>query len=88
MPVALIIGVGSGIGQASATAFAAAGYDVAVASRTQRLDSAKFPFFEIDLGESTAVPALFEKVNKQVGVPSVIVYNGIILSPSSLSPFS
>jgi NAD(P)-dependent dehydrogenase (short-subunit alcohol dehydrogenase family) len=79
MPVALIIGVGAGIGQASATAFAAAGYKVAVASRTQKLDSTQFPFFEFDASESTKVPALFEKVRKDVGVPTVVVYNGMYL---------
>ncbi|KAI3321790.1 NAD(P)-binding protein [Xylariaceae sp. AK1471] len=86
MPVALIIGVGAGIGQASATAFAAAGYNVAIASRTQKLDSTKFPFFEFDASEPTEVPALFEKVHKEVGVPSIVVYNAYASAGTNRSP--
>ncbi|KAI0867632.1 hypothetical protein GGS24DRAFT_484991 [Hypoxylon argillaceum] len=75
MPVALIIGVGAAVGTAAAAKFAAAGYKVAVASRTQRLDPSKFPFFEFDAAELTKVPALFQKVRQEVGVPEVVIYN-------------
>lgn len=80
MPVALIIGVGTVVGQASAETFAAAGYKVAIASRTQRLDPVKFPFFQFDAAEPTQVPVLFEKVHKEVGVPDVVIYNGMDFS--------
>ncbi|KAI0456812.1 hypothetical protein F5B21DRAFT_466793 [Xylaria acuta] len=85
MPVALIIGVGSKIGTASAEAFAAAGYKVAVASRTQRLDASKFPFFEFDAAEPTQVPALFKKVRQEVGVPEVVIYNAYASASSDRS---
>ncbi|KAI0907455.1 hypothetical protein F4823DRAFT_552451 [Ustulina deusta] len=75
MSLALIIGVGETVGRASAERFVAAGYKVAVASRNQRLDSSKFPFFEFDAAEPTQVPVLFEKVHKEVGVPDVVIYN-------------
>ncbi|KAI1191460.1 hypothetical protein F5B17DRAFT_452920 [Nemania serpens] len=75
MSIALIIGVGSAVGTASAKAFAAAGYKVAVASRTQRLDSSQFPFFEFDAAEPSQVPVLFKKVREQVGIPDVVIYN-------------
>ncbi|KAI1367488.1 hypothetical protein F5Y08DRAFT_68004 [Xylaria arbuscula] len=75
MSVTLIIGVGEAVGRASAEKFAAAGYKVAVASRSQRLDPAKFPFFKFDAAEPTHVASLFEKVSKEVGVPSVVIYN-------------
>ncbi|KAI1123292.1 hypothetical protein F5Y10DRAFT_55640 [Nemania abortiva] len=75
MPVALIIGAGTAVGAASAAKFAAAGYKVAVASRTQRLDASKFPFFEFDAAEPAQVPALFNKVRQEVGVPEVVIYN-------------
>ncbi|KAK5631135.1 hypothetical protein RRF57_006850 [Xylaria bambusicola] len=78
MSVALIIGVGEAVGRASAEKFAAAGYKVAVASRSQRLDSAKFPFFKFDAAEPTQIVPLFEKVHKVVGVPSVVIYNGML----------
>lgn len=77
MSVALIIGVGEAVGRASAEKFIAAGYKVAVASRSQRLDPAKFPFFKFDAAEPTHVAPLFEKVSKEVGVPSVVIYNGM-----------
>jgi NAD(P)-dependent dehydrogenase (short-subunit alcohol dehydrogenase family) len=82
MPVALIIGVGAAVGTATAKKFAAAGYKVAVASRTQRLDPSKFPFFEFDAAEVTQVPGLFKKVHQEVGVPEVVIYNGMYLSAS------
>lgn len=92
MSIALIIGVGSAVGTASAKAFAAAGYKVAVASRTQRLDSSQFPFFEFDAAEPSQVPVLFKKVREQVGIPDVVIYNGmylvVLLQSLSLSPFT
>ncbi|KAI1180460.1 hypothetical protein F4777DRAFT_317586 [Nemania sp. FL0916] len=75
MSVALLIGVGNAVGKASAETFAAAGYKVAIASRTQRLDSSKFPFFKFDAEQPNEVPALFKKVREEVGVPDVVVYN-------------
>ncbi|KAI0096012.1 hypothetical protein GGR51DRAFT_544533 [Nemania sp. FL0031] len=75
MPVALIIGAGAAVGAASAARFAAAGYKVAVAARTQRLDPSKFPFFEFDATDLEQVPALFKRVHQEVGVPEVVIYN-------------
>ncbi|KAI0490426.1 hypothetical protein F4859DRAFT_520242 [Xylaria cf. heliscus] len=85
MPVALIIGAGAAVGKASAEAFAAAGYKVAVASRTQKLDASKFPFFKFDAAESTQVPALFKKVHQEVGVPEVVIYNAYASAPADLT---
>lgn len=79
MPVVFIVGAGVDIGRASTEAFSAAGYKVAVASRTQRLDASKFPFFEFDAAEPTHVSALFKKVHHEVGVPEVVTYNGMCL---------
>ncbi|KAI1418398.1 NAD(P)-binding protein [Hypoxylon sp. FL1857] len=74
MPTVLIIGAGPNIGEASAEAFLAAGYQVAVASRTQKLD-AKFRHFSFDASKPDTVPALFEKVSKDLGIPSVVIFN-------------
>ncbi|KAI1640670.1 putative short chain type dehydrogenase [Biscogniauxia mediterranea] len=74
MPTVLIIGAGPRVGQASAEAFAAAGYEVAVASRTSKLGP-KYRHFVFDAYKSETVPALFEKVSAEVGVPSVVIYN-------------
>ncbi|KAI2643232.1 NAD(P)-binding protein [Xylaria nigripes] len=83
MATVLIIGAGPVVGQASAAAFASAGYKVAVASRTQRLDSSKFHFFQFDASDPTKVPALFEKVREAIGVPSVVIYNACAVPESS-----
>ncbi|KAI0599270.1 putative short chain type dehydrogenase [Biscogniauxia sp. FL1348] len=74
MPIALIIGAGPNVGQASAEAFAAAGYEVVVASRTSKLGP-KYRYFVLDAFKPETVPALFEKVWAEVGVPSVVIYN-------------
>jgi NAD(P)-dependent dehydrogenase (short-subunit alcohol dehydrogenase family) len=86
MPTALIIGAGSRIGHATATAFAGAGYKVAVASRTAKLqDVSAFTHFVFDAAKPETVRELFESVRKMVGIPSVVIYNGIFFSP--FSPF-
>ncbi|KAI0106534.1 NAD(P)-binding protein [Hypoxylon sp. NC0597] len=74
MPTVLIIGAGRNIGEASAEGFAAAGYQVAVASRNQKLDP-KFKHYAFDATKPETVPALFEKVSKDLGIPSVVIYN-------------
>ncbi|KAI1826611.1 NAD(P)-binding protein [Xylaria intraflava] len=74
MALALIIGAGPVVGKATAETFTAAGYKVAVAARTQRLDPS-YPFFQFDATEPTQVPAFFQKVREAVGIPSVVVYN-------------
>ncbi|KAK6950701.1 hypothetical protein Daesc_007226 [Daldinia eschscholtzii] len=73
MPTALIIGAGPNIGKASAETFSAAGYHVAVASRTQKLD-AKFRYYAFDASKPETVPTLFEKVTADLGSPSVVIY--------------
>jgi len=90
MPVALLIGVGGGVGRATIATFAAAGYKVAVASRTERFDSSKYPFFKFDAAGPTQLPEVFEKVHKEVGIPSVVLYNGMKLHfpPRVLYPSS
>ncbi|KAI5918847.1 putative short chain type dehydrogenase [Camillea tinctor] len=74
MPIALIIGAGPNVGQASAETFAAAGYEVVVASRSSKLGP-KYRHFVFDAYKPETVPALFEKVSAEVGVPSVVIYN-------------
>ncbi|KAI1813524.1 NAD(P)-binding protein [Poronia punctata] len=83
MPVALLIGVGENVGRATVAKFAAAGYKVAIASRTERFDSSKYPFFKFDAADSTKVPELFSRVHKEVGVPSVVLYNAYAGAPKT-----
>ncbi|KAI2466452.1 NAD(P)-binding protein [Annulohypoxylon bovei var. microspora] len=85
MPTALIIGAGPNIGKASAEAFAAAGYQVAVASRTQSLGP-KYQHYSFDATHPEKVPELFEKVSTDLGAPSVVIYNaayGKMTSPDN-----
>lgn len=79
MPTALIIGAGSKVGLATSTAFASAGYKVAVASRTAKLQDSGFTHFAFDAAKPDTVRGLFESVRRTVGVPSVVIYNGIFL---------
>lgn len=74
MPTVLIIGAGPNVGKACAETFAAAGYKVAVASRTQKLDS-KYRHYAFDASKPDTVPALFERVTADLDVPSVVIYN-------------
>lgn len=75
MPTALIIGAGSNIGQATAQAFAKAGYTVAVASRSAKTGS-EFKHFTFDASKPETTQNLFAEVRKAVGTPSVVIYNG------------
>ncbi|KAI0099401.1 NAD(P)-binding protein [Daldinia grandis] len=73
MPTVLVIGAGLNTGKAAADKFSAAGYQVAVASRTQKLDP-KYPYYEFDGSKPETVSALFEKVTADLGAPSVVIY--------------
>ncbi|XXH04247.1 ferric reductase [Hypoxylon texense] len=74
MSTVLIIGAGLNVGKACAETFSAAGFQVAVASRTQKLD-AKYRHYVFDASKPETVPALFEHVSADIGVPSVVIYN-------------
>jgi NAD(P)-dependent dehydrogenase (short-subunit alcohol dehydrogenase family) len=75
-PIVLILGAGPNIGQSVARAFAAKGYRVAVASRktTGTPDQLHIPS---DFSNPSAVAAAFVKAKKALGIPSVVVYNGV-----------
>ena len=74
--VALVIGAGPGVGKASAESLAAAGFTVAVASRTNKGISDQFRHYAVDTSKPVSVPGLFEQVRKDLGAPSVVIYNG------------
>ena len=83
--VALIAGVGPGLGSALARRFAQAGMSVAVAAR----DSGKLaPLVEeltefeneahaysCDVANEASVKILFDRVHKDLGIPRLVVYN-------------
>jgi NAD(P)-dependent dehydrogenase (short-subunit alcohol dehydrogenase family) len=74
MSTVLIIGAGPNIGLGAAKAFAAAGYKVALASRSKASDLYKH--FSFDASKPETVPQLFEGVRKELGDPKVVIYNG------------
>ena len=79
-PVALIVGAGPGISGAFGEALAADGYRVALASRNpgrlEALASAmKAEAFEVDAAVPESVVRLFEKVERALGPPEVVLFN-------------
>lgn len=86
-PIALVLGAGANIGQAVARKFSANGYKVALASRTssdttsQETKDGLF-HFRVDLSNPTNVKSLFEQVQASLGVPNVVIYNGLLHPPS------
>lgn len=85
-PIALVLGAGANIGQAVGRKFAANGYKVALASRTSSgatsQDAKDGLFhFRVDLTDPTNVKTLFEQVQASLGVPNVVIYNGLSYPP-------
>lgn len=77
-PVIFILGAGPGIGQSVADAFAARGYQVGQAARSVRDGFGENGYLNIklDLSNTPEVAAAFARVTKELGIPSVVVYNG------------
>ena len=82
-PVILIFGAGANIGQSVARAFAAKGYKVALAARKVKEadDTADQVNIPTDLTNPDSVVKAFTKTKSSLGIPSVIVYNGMSLQP-------
>lgn len=78
-PVILILGAGPNIGQAVARTFASQGYKVALAARSlNEADSTDSQLnITSDFSKAEDVVNAFKRVNKVLGIPSVVVYNGI-----------
>lgn len=78
--VAVIVGAGPGLGAALARAAAADGMKVAVASRDQAkiaevARSTGAVAIACDATDGASVDALFDRVGRELGVPSFVVYN-------------
>ena len=76
--VILILGAGPRLGRAIATKFASNGYKVALAARSfpDGISPEGFLNIKTDLSDLTSVPMVFEAVEKSLGLPSIVVYNG------------
>jgi NAD(P)-dependent dehydrogenase (short-subunit alcohol dehydrogenase family) len=78
-PVAFIIGAGPGVGITVARRFAKEGYKVAIASRNPDVDAAKKEGLfavKLDASDAASITAAFEKVEKELGLSNVVVWNG------------
>jgi NAD(P)-dependent dehydrogenase (short-subunit alcohol dehydrogenase family) len=74
--VLLLLGAGANIGASVARTFAANGYKVALASRTSRNHDAANLHVQADLSDPSSLVSVFQKVERELGTPSVVVYNG------------
>ena len=83
-PIILIIGAGPNVGTAVAKKFASNGYKVAKAARSLSDGVQKDGSHHVraDLSNPENVPRIFHEVKKNLGIPNIVVYNGL----SSHSP--
>lgn len=77
-PVILILGAGPNIGQAVARIFASKGYKVALVARSiKEADSTEGQLnIASDFANTDDVVNVFTRVKKELGIPTVVVYNG------------
>ncbi|KAF8183741.1 hypothetical protein K438DRAFT_1838525 [Mycena galopus ATCC 62051] len=81
-PIAFIIGAGKNIGGHTAAALKAKGYRVALGSRKPVVDEVKKDGYfavPVDAGNPESVKAAFAEVNKELGPPSVVIFNAAVL---------
>ncbi|KAJ7099379.1 hypothetical protein B0H15DRAFT_944788 [Mycena belliarum] len=85
---AFVIGAGTNVGMHVAAAFKAKGYRVALASRNPDVDALKkegyFPV-ALDVQNIGSVQGAFAAVNKELGPPSVVVFNVASVEPPPAS---
>ncbi|KAK9243407.1 putative short-chain dehydrogenase [Lipomyces tetrasporus] len=76
-PIILILGAGPNIGQGVARAFAAKGYQVALASRraNEAHNAGNEVHIQSDFSDPNSIVNVFAKVKASLGIPSVVVYN-------------
>jgi NAD(P)-dependent dehydrogenase (short-subunit alcohol dehydrogenase family) len=85
--IVLILGAGPNIGKAVAAAFAAEGYKTALAARSlkPKESTAEQLNIKADFSDPSSIAGVFATVEKKLGAPSVVIYNGnIALFPTSL----
>jgi len=88
-PVAVVVGVGPGLGSAVARRFAAAGLAVAVARRRPEgsVDLAEEiggRVYACDATEQDSVESMFATIDRELGTPRVAVYNAGAYKPGGI----
>jgi NAD(P)-dependent dehydrogenase (short-subunit alcohol dehydrogenase family) len=78
-PVALILGAGSNVGDHVGRAFAAKGYKIALAARSVKEQDSTSDKLLVrgDFADPESITSIFTKVRSQLGVPHVVIYNGM-----------
>jgi NAD(P)-dependent dehydrogenase (short-subunit alcohol dehydrogenase family) len=81
--IILVLGAGPNVGLHVAKYFGQKGFKTAAVSRnpTEELRSAVDLTIKADLEDPEVVKAIFDEVKAKLGVPNVVVYNGIPHSP-------
>lgn len=74
-PVAVVVGVGPGLGSAVARRFAREGFAVAALARSEVGEEDGWLPIACDATDAGAVSAAFARVRAELGVPEVLVYN-------------
>ena len=78
-PVLFVLGAGPKIGLSVAYAFSIKGYKVALAARSLEdgFSTEGYLHVRLDLSNTADIEVAFGKVKKSLGIPSVVVYNGL-----------
>ena len=77
--VILILGAGPRLGKTIASKFASGGYEVALAARSlsDGISAEGYLNVKVDLAAPESIPAVFKAVEKSMGIPNIVVYNGL-----------
>lgn len=80
VPIILILGAGSRIGHPVAQLFASKGFRVVLVARSLTESDSTDEQLHIvgDFTQPDDIVKAFAKVKKEMGVPSVVLYNGIL----------
>ncbi|HXV25680.1 MAG TPA: SDR family NAD(P)-dependent oxidoreductase [Alphaproteobacteria bacterium] len=91
--VALIVGVGPGLGAALARRFAKGGVTVALAARRREqlaglAEEIGGRAYACDVADEASVEELFGKVGRELGAPGIVIYNAGAYSPGGILEIS
>lgn len=79
-PVLLILGGGLNTGAKVAQKFAANGFKIALVTRTASThqdNNTRDLIIKNDFKDPTSIKSIFDEVKAKIGVPSVVLYNGL-----------
>jgi NAD(P)-dependent dehydrogenase (short-subunit alcohol dehydrogenase family) len=88
-PVCVLVGSGPGLGAALARRFARGGFRVAALSRRPddvakglRAEGCDVTPYAVDAGDATAMTAVLDRVGRELGAPTVLLYNAALIEPA------